>query len=129
MQSALSARRLRLAGQTYAAFQTPAGPTSIAGAHHWRTAGYSIVRIDTQDGISGYGECAPIEQSAFEAALALIQGREATSFEVIRTLLSGSVEVAVNTALLDITGKLAKTPIYQVLGGPTRNKARAMAAL
>ena len=129
MQSALPARRLRLAGQVSAASRSPAGSTSIAGARHWRTARFSIVRIDTLGGVSGYGECAPIEQPAFETALALIQGREATSFEVIRTLLNGPVEAAVNTALLDITGKLAKAPIYQVLGGPTRNKARAMAAL
>ena len=32
-------------------------------------------------------------------------------------------------ALIDIMGKLAKAPAHQVLGGPTRNKARALASL
>src|SRR6185503_10448480 len=32
-------------------------------------------------------------------------------------------------ALLDITGKYSKAPLYQALGGPTRNKARALAPL
>jgi galactonate dehydratase len=31
-------------------------------------------------------------------------------------------------ALLDIVGKHAKAPVYQVLGGPTRHKVRALAA-
>ena len=32
-------------------------------------------------------------------------------------------------ALLDIAGKLAKAPVYELLGGPTRNKVRALAWL
>ncbi len=32
-------------------------------------------------------------------------------------------------ALMDIVGKLVKAPAHQVLGGPTRNKARALAPL
>ncbi|MFN0106560.1 MAG: mandelate racemase/muconate lactonizing enzyme family protein [Bryobacteraceae bacterium] len=126
MPSALIARRLRLASQP-APFA--AGPTAITEGRHWRTPRFSVIRLQTQSGLTGYGECAPIEQSQFEAAFAQIKGRQATSFEVVRTLLTGPIEAAVNTALLDITGKLAKVPIYQVLGGPTRNKARAMAAL
>ena len=129
MPSALPAKRLRLAGQMAAASTYASGPTAIADARHWRTLRFSIIRIETRGGVFGYGECAPIEQSVFDAALALVKGREATSFEVIRTMLTGPIEAAVNTALLDITGKLAKVPIYQLLGGPTRNKARAMAVL
>jgi galactonate dehydratase len=39
------------------------------------------------------------------------------------------MQAAVIMALLDITGKYAKAPLYQALGGPTRNKARALAPL
>ena len=126
MPSAQIARRLRLAAQ---ATPISTGPDAIKTGRHWRTPRFSVVKITTASGLSGYGECAPIEQSEFDAALAKIQGRPATSFEVIRTVITGPVEAAINMALLDITGKIAKAPIYQVLGGPTRNKARAMAHL
>ena len=126
MPSALIVRRLRLAAQP-APFA--GGPNAIVEGRLWRTPRFSVVRLKTQAGLIGYGECAPLEQSVFDAALAQIRGREATSFEVIRTLLTGPVDAAINTALLDITGKLAKAPIYQLLGGPTRNKVRAMATL
>jgi galactonate dehydratase len=126
MPSAQIARRLRLSAQA-APFAT--GPTAINDGRHWRTPNFSVVKLTTQSGIYGYGECAPLEQSVFAAALAQIKGREATSFEVVRTLLTGPVEAAVNTALLDITAKIAKVPIYQLLGGPTRNKVRALANL
>jgi galactonate dehydratase len=63
--------------------------------------------------------------------LAIVKGREAASYEIIRTLLppGTGVEAAFNCALLDLLGKLAKAPIYQLLGGPTRNKARALGLL
>ncbi len=129
MPLAMPIRRSRLLAQISAAASPAAGPTAITGGRHWRTPRFSVIRIDTRAGLAGYGECAPVEEAAFTAALALIQGRDATSFEIIRTLLTGPIEAAVNTALLDITGKAAKVPIFQLLGGPTRNKARAMAAL
>jgi len=126
MPSALLTRRLRLAAQPIP-FAT--GPNSVTEARLWRTPRFSVIRLKTQSGLTGYGECAPLEQAEFDSAFAKIKGREATSFEVIRTLLSGPVEAGINTALLDITGKIAKAPIFQLLGGPTRNKARAMASL
>jgi galactonate dehydratase len=40
-----------------------------------------------------------------------------------------TVRGGLNIALLDIVGKATKAPIYRVLGGPTRNKARAITRL
>jgi galactonate dehydratase len=56
---------------------------------------------------------------------------QATSYEVISRGLAalGGLRAAINSALLDIVGKAAKAPVYQVLGGPTRFKARALAPL
>ena len=104
-------------------------PNVIVEGRHWRTDRFSVIRLRTDGGVVGYGECAPLEEAEFQAAMAVVKGREATSFEVIRTLVAGAAEAAVNIALLDITGKIAKAPIYQVLGGPTRNKVRALAPL
>lgn len=58
-----------------------------------------------------------------------VQGREASSFESIRRGLTvaPSALAALDMAMLDIVGKFTKAPIYQVLGGPTRNQARALA--
>jgi galactonate dehydratase len=36
---------------------------------------------------------------------------------------------AIDMALLDIAGKACQAPIYRILGGPTRNKARVFASL
>jgi galactonate dehydratase len=36
---------------------------------------------------------------------------------------------ALNMAMLDVVGRFVKAPVYHVLGGPTRNKCRALAHL
>src|SRR2546429_466204 len=58
-------------------------------------------------------------------------GSPAPAYEVIRQQLMflPHLQGAVNMALLDIVGKQTKAPVYQVLGGPTRNKARAVTPL
>jgi galactonate dehydratase len=54
-------------------------------------------------------------------------GREATAYAVTST--GTALDGAIQTAMLDITAKAASTPVYRLLGGPTRFKARALAAL
>ncbi len=58
-------------------------------------------------------------------------GQAATSYEVVSRQLAAQpgMQAAAVMAMLDITGKYAKAPLYQALGGPTRNKARALAPL
>jgi galactonate dehydratase len=64
--------------------------------------------------------------------LAAVRGKEATQFETVRHQLKNAppaITAAVNMAMLDIVGRFVKAPVYQVLGGPTRNKCRALAPL
>ena len=46
-----------------------------------------------------------------------------------RLATTPAMEAAVNGAFLDLLGKWTKTPVYQVLGGPTCFKARVLAQL
>ena len=92
---------------------------------------YTVVRLRTRSGLTGYGECPGAAPSDVAEASRLASGMPATSYEVLAARLAsvGSLGAAVNMALLDIAGKAAKAPAFQVLGGPTRHKARALAPL
>jgi galactonate dehydratase len=91
---------------------------------------WTVVKVTTEDGVAGWGECAD-GAADFSPVLDVIRGEPATRFEVIRTKLGsarGDMRSAILTALLDIIGKTAKAPAYQVMGGPTRAKVRALTA-
>jgi galactonate dehydratase len=62
---------------------------------------------------------------------AAIQGKEASSFENTRrdVPMAASAMAGLNMAMLEVVGKLTRAPVYQVLGGPTRNMARALAGI
>ncbi len=112
-----------------------AGPLSLTGIRAYplrepvsrRT--YTVIRITTSGGAAGFGETHSSTSAELEQVRAILLGRQATEFEVLRPLLAGTprLQAAVNIALLDIVGKAANAPVYQVLGGPTRHKVRAMA--
>ena len=92
---------------------------------------YAILRIETAGGIAGWGETRSIAPSDLARAAAILRGRQATEYVPLHTQLAGlpKIQAAANMALLDIVGQAAKAPVYQVLGGPTRHKARALATL
>jgi len=101
---------------------------------------FLLLTLKTDANISGVGEteAGPDPVGAVARLLALkpnLVGQDATAAEVVRKRLlaaapgRGNEAAAVNMALLDIVGKLAKAPSHEVLGGPTRNQIRALACL
>ena len=92
---------------------------------------YTCVRLRTRSGSAGYGECSAISATELADLRSAIQGKEASSFESIRlgVAVSAPALAGLNMAMLDLVGKFTRAPVYQVLGGPTRNKARALARI
>jgi galactonate dehydratase len=101
---------------------------------------FLLLTLRTDANVSGVGEtdAGSDPRGAVARLLALrpiLVGEDATAAEVVRkkilTAAPGSTNeaAAVNMALLDIMGKQAKAPTHEVLGGPTRNKIRALACL
>jgi galactonate dehydratase len=135
MPDRVALRRLKLAPQA----RQPAG----GGAHQIRdlrvyplrepVSGrtYTAIRLETASGLRGFGECALATPMEVAAARQAVVGASPTAAEPIRARLAAMPRIgaAVNMALLDLTGQIAKAPVYQVLGGPTRNKARVLAPL
>ena len=92
---------------------------------------YAILKIQTAGGVAGWGETRSLPAADLAQASGILRGRQATEFVPLHTRLSAlpNMQAAVNMALLDIVGQAANAPVYQVLGGPTRHKARALATL
>jgi galactonate dehydratase len=121
------------------ALQARAGsdPLEITGIKLWNlrepTSGrrYTVIRLDTRSGLKGYGEFGYATAGQIEAARKGVIGTSASAYDVNyrRMEAFGAVRAAINIAQLDILGKQSKAPIYQVLGGPTRFKVRALASL
>ncbi len=88
---------------------------------------YTVVRVRTRSGLTGYGECARASLGDLTSAREFLIGRPASAYTAARLL--GAVSGAVDVALLDILAQSCKAPVYRLLGGPTRNKVRAMTTL
>ena len=84
---------------------------------------YTVLRVKTRSGLIGWGECASAPQRDAKDLEKEWIGRPATLYAAIdrSSLLAGALDMA----LLDILGKACRTPVYRVLGGPTRHKVRA----
>jgi galactonate dehydratase len=105
---------------------------------------YVVVKLGTDAGLSGWGECTAGPDLAstartLRASARHIVGLDATAVEQVKRRLAqtaiaapiahGAAQAAVNMALVDILGKLTNVPAFTVLGGPTRHKAFALAPL
>src|SRR6266852_126888 len=93
--------------------------------------GYCVLRLKTKSGLVGFGECGAVSAPEIETARRVVTGRPATSYEAVQVQLTGAprAQAGINMATLDLVGKFTKAPVYQVLGGPTRHRVRALASL
>jgi len=120
-------------------FFVPVAPDKNVSDSTWRleTMGYAVVRLSTDDGISGIGYTYDVAGEAIREVItrnlaSVVLGRDPFATEVIWTdamnLLRGAgrkglVLIAlsiVDIALWDIKAKAAGMPLYQLLGGSER---------
>jgi galactonate dehydratase len=112
----------------------------ITALRTFRTGSGIYIKIETDAGISGWGDC-PILAPAVTSTLAhslfeLLDGQNPTRIEYLWNRLYRShrdmrggpcmchVIGAIDQALWDITGKAWGVPVYRLLGGPMRDKMR-----
>jgi galactonate dehydratase len=111
------------------------GPDPVSEIHAYQIGSpgsgnsHVVLQVRTQSGLIGYGECNSLSASDLEATKQTVVGRAPSAYEALGSLAPEAVRGGLNIALLDIVGKATKAPIYRVLGGPTRNKARAITRL
>ena len=97
--------------------------------------GYPVVRVVTDEGISGYGEIEgskPYLKSHVLFYRDRILGLDPTDVERVMLAIRrlggfkpwGSSVSAIEMALWDIAGKAAGIPVYKLLGGKVRDKVR-----
>ena len=97
-----------------------------------------IIRIDTDSGLSGYGEAAPwaVFSGTTEAGVAVtaryfwpvIKGQPVADIPKVMKLCDRAAvghpeaKAAIEMALYDIVGKASGLPIYQLLGGKVKDR-------
>lgn len=94
----------------------------------FRPRGHALLKVLTAEGAVGWGEADAISPAAFAQAESVLLGQDPSAYDVLTRRLAGdAVQAAANMALLDLAGKAAGIPVFQLLGGPTRHKVRALA--
>ncbi|MCC6627631.1 MAG: mandelate racemase/muconate lactonizing enzyme family protein [Chloroflexi bacterium] len=104
----------------------------------WRP--WTFVKVLTDAGVVGYGECSDGRNprgvvGCIDDLRPLLLGRDpraverlnADMYRVIRQSPGGIAQKAIagiDTALWDIKGKALGVPVYELLGGPTRDRVR-----
>ncbi len=120
-----------------------AAEIAIVGLDAWairsspEAAPQLVVALRTSSGVTGFGESVPGADPASSVAqvsryAGVLEGMDAMASVAVRAVLASAppfVRGAVDIALLDTRGKLVGAPIFDLLSGRTRDKARAMASL
>jgi L-alanine-DL-glutamate epimerase-like enolase superfamily enzyme len=116
---------------------TSGGPsdTQVWGGKAWQTADVLLLRIDTDEGVSGWGEAfgyniIPATKVAIDQILApMCLGRDPRDIEALMHELQQKLHIfgrsgpiifglsGIDIALWDIAGKLARQPVHALLGG------------
>lgn len=104
----------------------------------------TLVKVETDDGLAGFGDCAPLAatgtESPREALKSVLEWCQAASGREVRDALDGlgmasapAARCAVESALLDLVGQSQGLPVFGVLGGeaslPTVRVNAAIGAL
>ena len=107
------------------------------------TATPIVVAVETDEGITGYGECDPwplftgdsVESAGLVIAKHLapmLIGKDPTNINEIHRLMDASIrnqhlaKSALDMAVHDILGKALHVPVHTLLGGSRRDKLRCM---
>ena len=114
--------------------------TNISTAVMESNFDWTIVKVETDDGITGYGEAflGPGLTAAIAEFSNILIGEDPTSIDRVMRRLRGSCLYAspglmahaycgIETALLDVIGKRYGLPIWQILGGKYRDSVRIYA--
>ena len=109
--------------------------TQVWGGQPWQTADVLLVRISTDDGVTGWGEAfgynvIPATKVAIDQILApMCVGRDALEIETLTQEIQQKLHIfgrsgpiifglsGIDIALWDIAGKVAHQPIHRMLGG------------
>jgi galactonate dehydratase len=127
----LTARRERLLrfAQSPSPTTHPNDVHLISEVRGFQMPTYAILQVRTRSGLIGYGECNGLSGSDLKAANQALTGKAASAYQALEGSVPATLRGGLNIALLDILGKATQAPVYRVLGGPTRNKARAITPL
>jgi galactonate dehydratase len=112
----------------------------ITSLRTWWVGPVLFVRIETNHGITGWGDIKAVDprpaRALAESLFALLDGENPTRIEYLwqklfrahRDMRGGPFMIhtlaGIDMALWDITGKLYGMPVYRLLGGPCRRRIR-----
>ncbi|HEY3064928.1 MAG TPA: mandelate racemase/muconate lactonizing enzyme family protein [Methylomirabilota bacterium] len=123
------------------------GPPTGFGGRVWTTLDTLLVRVETDDGLTGWGEAfgynvIPATKAAIDELIApLVVGRDAGAIADLSLYLQRTLHnfgrggpaiygvSGIDIALWDIAGKAAKRPLHRLLGHAGRDAIPAYASL